>query len=359
MKKYLFILLMIVAVFSCKEKNGIFKGEVFIVDEPDIDTLVGSKVEIDGLYTGIVLAYDSLIFFLSDKYRSAFGCEGLVFNVGTGKQIASIIKFGKSTNEFISVYFSIQYEIVNNAVCAWFCDFNKKKNILVDLSDNSWKKTINLSGLEHEREAPAMRTFILNDSLLLIYNQGEDLFTSENQLLPPSYCVFNYITNKKIHSYEFFNSFKYNYEIPPQICLLTEDRIKPDRTKLAMAMRYTRQINILDIESGKTTGYRIKDFPDLDIVRDGGIPYSDLKTFYWGMSVDDDLIYIIMSDGVDSKWIDVFSWDGSLKRKLIFDTKYPYYSVALDPIHKYLYTIVIEDDDEKVYRYDVNYLYNK
>jgi hypothetical protein len=349
MKKYLFILLIIIAVFSCKEKNGIFKGEVFIVDEPDIDTLIGSKVEIDGLYTGNIFVYDSLMFFLSDKYHSAFGCLGLVFNIETGKQITQIVKLGKGPNEFMSAFFPTQYEIVNNAVGAWFCDFNKKKNVLVDLSDNSWKKIIDLSGLEHERDAPAMEFFVLNDSLIMIYNQGEEVYTSENWLLPPSYSIFNYITNKTIASYEIFNGFKYNPEIPPPMCLNSSDVLKTDKTKLVMAMVYTRQINILDIKSGKVKGYKVRNSLDLDITREWGS--SELETFYWRVDVDDDLIYAMM-DGV----IDVFGWDGSFRRRLKFDKRHPI-NIALDPVNKYLYIIALGDDDEEIYRYDVNYLY--
>jgi hypothetical protein len=304
-------------------------------------------VELDDIYTGTILAYDSLIFFLSDKYHSSFGCDGLVFNVKTGKQITSIVKLGGGPEDFISIFFPVQYETVNNAVGTWVWDYSKKKNVLVGLTDNSWKKIVDLSGLEHERNAPAVG-FVLNDSLTMIYNQGERLYTSENQLLPPSYSIFNYITNKTVASYEFFNGFKYNIEISPS-CLSSRDALKPDRTKLVMAMRYTRQINILDIESGKITGYKVKNSPELDIVREGGP--SNLKTFYWRVDVDDDLIYAMIN-----RTIDVYGWDGSFKRRLKFDKRRPI-DVALDPVNKYLYMIALEDDDEKIYRYDVNYLY--
>jgi hypothetical protein len=340
---------MIVVVFSCKKESSIFKGEVFIVDEPDIDTLIGSKVEIDGLYTGSIFAYDSLMFFLSEKYHSAFGCDGLVFNIETGKQITSIVKLGRGPEEFVTACFSLQYDIVNKVIGVWFYDYSKRKNVLVDLTDNSWEKIINLSGLEHERDAPAMRIFVLNDSLIMIYNQGEELYTSENWLSPPSYYIFNYITNKTVASYEFFNGFKYNTEISPPACLNSSDRLKIDRTKLVMAMRYTRQINILDIESGKITGYKVKNSPELDIVREGG--QSNLKTFYWRVDVDDDLIYAMIN-----RTVDVYGWDGSFKRRLKFDKRRPI-DIALDPVNKYLYMIALENDDEKIYRYDVNYLY--
>jgi hypothetical protein len=221
--------------------------------------------------------------------------------------------------------------------------------VLVSLADNSWKKVINLSDLEHERDMPAARIFNLNDSLLLIYNQGEKAFDLENKLLPPSYYLYNVNTNKSIATYEFYNSFEYNTEIPPQSCLYSDDKIKPDRTKLAMGMMYFRQINILDIKSGKTTGYRLKNSPDLDIVQERGT--SDLQNMYSSLRVDDEFIYAKLFDGT----IDVFTWDGSLKRKIKFD-KNPY-DVALDEVNKYLYTIVVEEDGEKIYRYDVNYLY--
>jgi hypothetical protein len=351
MKRYLIMLFLIAGFYSCKEKTPIFKGEVFIIDEPDIDTLYGSKVEIDGIYTGAIFVYDSLIMFKSEKYRAAFGCEGLVFNVKTGKQISSIVKVGQGPKDFVSPYFPSQYDTVNNGIGMWFYDYSKKKHVLVSLADNSWKKVINLSDLEHERSAPAMQIFIINDSLLLIYNQGEESFVSENILLPPSYYLFNINTNKSVAKYDFFNSFKYNTEIPPPMCLSTEDIMKPDRTQLAMGMMYARQINILDVKSGEITGYRLKNSPDLDVVREGGKQYSDLKYFYYNLRADNEFIYAKLGNGT----VDVFTWDGSLKRKLKFDKK-PY-DVALDEVNKCLYTIVVGKEDEEIYRYDVNYLY--
>jgi hypothetical protein len=118
-----------------------------------------------------------------------------------------------------------------------------------------------------------------------------------------------------------------------------------------MGMMYFRQVNILDIKSGKTKGYRVKNSQDLDIIRERGI--SDLQYIYSSLKVDNEFIYAKLFDGT----IDVFTWDGSLKRKLQFD-KEPY-DVALDEVNKYLYTIVVEEDGEKIYRYDVNYLYKQ
>ncbi|MDR2287277.1 MAG: hypothetical protein LBE04_07370 [Prevotellaceae bacterium] len=49
------------------------------------------------------------------------------------------------------------------------------------------------------------------------------------------------------------------------MCLYSMDKMKPDKTKIAMGLRYLRQINIMDIETGKVTGYRVKDTPDFNI----------------------------------------------------------------------------------------------
>jgi hypothetical protein len=57
----------------------------------------------------------------------------------------------------------------------------------------------------------------------------------------------------------------YNKRLMPPMCLYSMDKMKPDKTKIAMGLRYLRQINIMDIETGKVTGYRVKDTPDFNI----------------------------------------------------------------------------------------------
>ena len=151
--------------------------------------------------------------------------------------------------------------------------------------------------------------------------------------------------------------------------LYSWDRIKPDRTKLAMSMVYLGQINIMDIATGKITGYYIKDTHNFDVLRKHS--NFDMRFFYGQTLVDDDFIYGVLNDsedalingeyrfinGSDKTTLYVFDWNGNFKKVLILDKAME--SIALDPVNKQIYLLTNGAEDEEVYRYDVSYLYDK
>jgi hypothetical protein len=143
------------------------------------------------------------------------------------------------------------------------------------------------------------------------------------------------------------------------MCLYSHDRIKPDKTKLAMGMRYLRQINIMDVGTGEVTGYRVKGAPDFNILTER---YRKFVSYYLWICVDDDFIYgALNSKDKHNTAVDVFDWNGNFRTKLILDKKMANInSIALDPVNKYLYVLTTgKDTMEKVFRYDVNYLYSQ
>jgi hypothetical protein len=339
-------------IFSCEEKRSeIFKSEIVYVKMPVEDILSGSKIELDGIYTGSMIAHDSLLFFTSNKYPDYVG---LTFNIKTGKTISQSLMKGQGQGGFITPVLLEQLEI-DSSICLWVYDWGKNKCTMINLIDGSHVKEIDVSKLPNEREM-ITGVFILNDSLLLSYNQGEDLYFNRSTLLPPLYRILNYRKNSEIVVYEIYNQFKYNNDvIDPQSCLFSIDRIKPDKTKLAMPMERFRQINIMDIKTGKVKGYKIEDTPDFDILRKNS--QTEIKLYYTETKVDDELIYASIYDenGIS---IDVFDWEGNFKRVLILDLDNNEIScIALDRINKFIYALLVGEEGEIVYRYDVSYLY--
>ena len=52
-----------------QDKDTYFNGDITIIKAFDKDTLLCPiKIELEDIYTGSVLAYDSLLFFISSKY---------------------------------------------------------------------------------------------------------------------------------------------------------------------------------------------------------------------------------------------------------------------------------------------------
>jgi hypothetical protein len=194
--------------------------------------------------------------------------------------------------------------------------------------------------------------------LILAFNQGDDIY-HDGIVNPPLYQIFNYLTNEEVAKYEIYNSFRYNKSLGPAFCLYSQDRMKPDRTKIAMGLSYLRQINIIDIETGKVTAYRVKNTPDFDILTEN----SDFKnvSYYLWTCVDDDYIFALLSNNDQkSTVIDVFDWNGNFKNELVLDKGIlnPG-SISIDPVNKCLYIITEGKKEEVVYRYDVNFLYLK
>ena len=297
-----------------------------------------------------------------------------VFNSKTGKQISSIVKIGEGTDEYLATLTGYANQIeIENGICIWLFDHKKKRCVLIDWIDGNIRKEINVSSLSSSIES-SMKYFILNDSLLLVYNGGEAIFvdnmgTLEDYFNPPKYNVFNYKTGQWIMTYEPYNKFKYNTTMLAAMSLYSWDRIKPDRTKLAMSMVYLGQINIMDIATGKITGYYIKDTPNFDVLRKHS--NFDMRFFYGQTLVDDDFIYGVLNDsedalingeyrfinGSDKTTLYVFDWNGNFKKVLILDKAME--SIALDPVNKQIYLLTNGAEDEEVYRYDVSYLYDK
>jgi hypothetical protein len=369
------IILFCFFIISCGKKENIFKEEVIIVEKPlQADTLIGNLLKIDGIYTGYVGAYDSLIFFGSHKYADYFI---YVFNNKTGQQLSSIMKMGEGPDEFIvDIIGSADQIEIEDSICTWFFDDRRKKCVLITWLDGTIKKEINISALRSGLEYP-LKYFILNDSVLIAYNQGEAIFTDntgsmDDYFTPPKYHVFNYKNGRRIITYEPYNKFKYNEITDPQGCLFSWDNIKPDKTKLVMGMLYLGQINIMDIATGKITGYYIQDTPDFDVLR----KYSDFngEFFYSLIFVDDDFIYGAINEREDGimnnngygtgvrkgngkTTLYVFDWNGNFKKIIVLDKEQE--SIALDPVNKHIYVLTNGEDDEEVYRYDVKYLYAK
>jgi hypothetical protein len=352
-------LIFVISILSCGPEVEIFKGDIVVLEEPAIsDQLSGGELQfaesLQKVGRGSLCVYDSLIFLSAD---SLSGYCFFVYNTKTGELVDSIARKGIGANEFISASYSEQYHADSSGICLWFYDYEKSECSLVDLSNNFSQKQIGLSALENEREYPFGRIFVLNDSLLLAFSQGEDLYHNRN-LSPPLYHIFNYRTNEELTKYEFYNGFSYSKKLAPQMCLYSQDRLKPDRRKLAMGMRYLRQINIMDVETGKIRGYQVKGSPDFNILTKRSAKYH---SYYLWLCVDDDFIYgALNSKDEKNTAVDVFDWDGNFRKKLILDKKMSNInSIALDPVNKYLYVLTIENEKEKIFRYDVNYLYSK
>jgi hypothetical protein len=364
MKRYILILaISCVAFISCstESKQIYFNGEIIIVDcNVAPDTLYGKKINIDGLYTGNIWAYDTLIGFSSRKFPDY---EMNVFNVNTGKFLYSLCKKGLMTENFNNhrcvnqlVYEDFQQHL-------WIMKGDMKECVLLNLKTpgDVVKQKMDIS-IDTEFQHGLILTFILNDSLFLGNNQGEKIYERGGSFIPKAYHVYNARTKELIKSYKPYNAFVplsdefYNKDLHMSV-FSSMDRIKPnDNSKLAIGMLSMDQLNIMDIATGKIKGYRNKNSPDFSYLKD----IDDVKRYFLTLCVDDKYIYGLYysnGDSYEGNIVNVFDWDGNFIRKILLDKMVLSTFIALDPVNKYLYIDTLSEDDEEIYRYDVSYLY--
>jgi hypothetical protein len=358
------LLISCISVVSCIEENRkYFNGEIIVVDTGVIpDTLRGEKITIDGLYAGNMWAYDTLIGFLHHEFPDY--CMH-VFNVNTGKFIYPLCKRGPGPGEFPDITYTNQ-TVYEEQLYFWIRkESGRDECVLINLEkpDDMIKQKME-TRIETEFQFPFSFVFILNDSLFLANNQGEEQYQGKGSFIPPAYHIYNSRTKERLKSYKPYNGFvplsDRFYEMALYVdCYYSVDRIKPDKSKLVMAMELMDQINILDLTTGEVKGYKNKQSPDFSYLRS---ITDNLKAYYTDLCVDDRYIYGLYSvthrsgRNFDTNIINVFDWDGNFIKKIALDKVVLDYT--LDPVNKFIYINTLSEDDEEIYRYDLSYLYN-
>jgi hypothetical protein len=364
MRYYILAIFASLTVFiSCKEDYTYFHGKTVIIDvNVKPDTLYGKKIALDGIYTGNIWAYDTLIGFMSYKFPDY---HMHVFNVNTGEFLYPLCRRGTGPGEFPGTAITDQL-VYDEQIHYWIRkEFGRDECVLLNLEKpgDVVKQTVDMNFKTEFQDAYGY-VFILNDSLLLGCNYGERQYQGEGTFIPPTYYIYNYHTKEKIETYRMYNGFipvPGNFYNPMWFmsCYQSCDRIKPDNSKLAMGMCHMDQINILDLRTGELKGYRNKTSPDFSYLREP----NNYKLYYTDVFVDERYVYGWYHDTGNSfskkgdNIINVFDWDGNFIRKILLDK--PVLMLTLDPVNKYLYADVSEadKDEEEIYCYDLSYLY--
>ncbi|MDR3246006.1 MAG: TolB-like 6-bladed beta-propeller domain-containing protein [Prevotellaceae bacterium] len=353
MKKIYVICLLAFASCAENDERTYFNGEVTIIDiNVKPDTLRGKEIKLDGLFAGNMWAQDSLIGFIDHRFPDYFMH---VFNLYTGKFLYPLCRHGEGPGAFREITFTDQLVMADGQLHFWVRDDYGRKGgcILVNLEkpDNEVKQAMDIIVDDWKFYYSFSFVFILNDSLFLGNNQGEGEYEGKNPFIPPTYYIYNSRTKQKIRTYTLYNGFvsqpEYRGKSSPAEYFASMDRIKPDKSKLAMAMHLLDQINILDLTTGKIKGFRDKNSPDFEYLTHDP---ADFKRYYSNVCVDD--TYIYRNRG---RTVNVFDWNGNVVRKIILDKKA--IAATFDSVNKYLYAYV-GDEGEEVYRDDLSFYIN-
>ena len=143
--------------------------------------------------------------------------------------------------------------------------------------------------------------------------------------------------------------------IIPETFFESHSYIHPDGTKIAQAMFWLPQINIIDIPLGKVNGYRIEGGEGFSLFRTN---MQQAKYCYHRIQANKNYIFALWS-GVSPEEITietafskihVFNWDGKMVKKIKLEK--PIHELGLDVVNNLLYGY--NTNTEKLYRYNLN-----
>lgn len=357
------LLLNLLLMPSCsKSVDGeFFNGTIKDILEPlSNECLKGNRLVIEDIYTGNMGAFDTLIFFFSNKYPDDYMS---MFNTYTGNNLGFYCPKGGGPDDFYSISNMEQFVVENESVKLWINDFNKNKISLLNLSNSATTHHTELDDVidfgwrSSPYDTPFNFIFVCGDKLLY---KNSPIFNSvcESNYTPSKYSLYDHKNKRIVREYELYKQPVYNLNkiIENGDYLHSIDRIKPDNKKIAMGMWMFPQINILDIETGELKGFRINKDIDFNYVIN---THKKLRLYYKAISVDDTYIYALYSDAfiedglegyrAPANKIHIFDWNGNFVRKITLDQKI--LAMTLDPVRKYLYCINTEDI---IYYYDLS-----
>ena len=350
-----------VAFFSCTNQvdKELFNGEIHDIDAKNtIDKdVIAKHVPLEGDYTGTIAVYDSLLVCWEPTYQDYLFN---VFNVDTGKEIGYFCPKGQGPDEFANANFIYQFLRRNNDVVALF-DGDWQSWAFWNLTKSCQTgKTVYDTIVSH-RSVSNLFFFYLPDGDILhvIPSQGAELHETT---MP--YCEQQHLYNdqkiRKIPIYKRESLHGEWAERPVSRFFNTWDALKPDGTKLVQAMSYLPQLNIIDITTGRVTGYREKGGSDYSLLQK---QTKKVTRYYTSVQADDRYIYAAYwgkeswedrpgSSLPTFNLIHVFDWEGHLLYRLHTDQSF--YINWLDTVRNRLYTRDWNTDE--IYYLDLNEL---
>ena len=354
--RYFFLCFIIVISFSCNNTSDskYFNGDiVFFEDNLQLENLIGEEVILDGLYTGRMDVYDSLVFMQHFIYPGYFIA---VFNHYTGKHLGNFIPKGNGPNEYIDLSWIYQFFYEDGHLKGLLYSFYRKKLIIWDITESLFTNVTHASQIDFQNnDAKSVLggyMFFSSNEYLIANVKNFDSPNLPNQ----TYHKIDYVTQETIQTYSFYNKpinnndnvFNALYHHIP-----ISHNIRG--TKLSSAMAILHQINILDIETGILKGFRMNHSPNFRNIID---QRQEIKFHFLSITADTQYIYALYVGEITNiksgfpygRFIYVFDWNGKFVRKLHLDKEASH--IGIDAKNKVL--LIKDDNTDEIYKYNLN-----
>ena len=347
-------------LFNCVGGNheAWFNGEILFIKNLDrTDTLIGNQIILDTSAFGMIAVYDSIGFLYRPTERDfQYRC----FNLKNGMEIHKFFPLGNDKNEFHNVTPILQYYQDGERLLSPFVAVNEEVFGFFDVTNSliagktMLDTVFRLRWKEHYIE-PFIFVFGLSKTTILAKEQPVRNVLNEHRYTTPKYLKIDLRRKRNLVSKTFSpynelyieNAGQFNRNL-----LLSFDKIKPDRKKVAICMQYVNQVNILDIETGKMFGARLPMNNKNLHNKSAGFELQ-----YLHADVDDDYIYALRFDNKPRKVpevpngniINVFDWKGNFVRRVYLSERVSY--ISLDSQRKYLYGV--DNKEGKIFRFNI------
>ena len=338
-----------------------FNGEIQYFDDSQkmVKNVTSKSVSLDGIPTGMIAVYDSILICWSSEYSGRFF---YIINLDSGKEIGFFCEKGRGPKETISVNPIYQLFLKENELCTYLWAYNESRLFLWNINQSIEKgMTVYDTIISYDKNRYRFLFYQPEDALFV--NRPSD-FLNREEVTTPFYEKRTINSKEVIQDYRIYKKplLRSSDVAKLERSFYTWDVIKPDGTKIAQAMRHLPQINILDTHTGDIVGFRMRNSPDfsfLDKVAD--IKWRD--EYYINIHADNNYIYATYwgkepwSGRIDDGFpfvniIHIFDWNGKQLYELVTDRSF--FHVWVDQIRNRLYTIDMNNDD--VYYIDLNEL---
>jgi hypothetical protein len=350
----------VIGLFNCCNNNkdrDYFNGDIRYFDtNREIVNVASKSVKLEGVYSGSIAAYDSLLIFW---YPASQGNFYSIFNVDTGEELGSFCEKGQGPREVSSVNCIFQVFKKENDIMTLLYAHNEGRLFFWNIN-----RSVEKGQTVYDTIVPYK-----NNRIFSLYYQSENILFAnkpsdiENEAVStPYYEKRTIYTNELIQNYPIYkkSSLQSGNAAAGQLRFFfyTWDAIKPDGSKIAQAMWHLPQINILDTNTGDVVGYRMKNGPNFSLLetdlKSMNVYYNTIQAdnnyiyaTYWGKEMWNDRMLPFINT------IHVFDWNGKLLYEIVTDRSF-FRSMWLDQVRNRIYTIDVKTDD--VYYLDLNEL---
>lgn len=371
------LLLLLCSCFSCENnyEDPYFIGEITVVKDAvkKTDILYPEKIVLNGAYYGSPAAYDSLLFFCNYKQT---GCFFDVFNLKDGSLAGGFVPKGQGAGEVVAISPVYQFYKENDELKTLLFAPNERKLFLWNISQSLQRNETIYDAvipydwtLEHTSTSGRYKTSsiynnisVMNNEEILAYVPARSTTIEFTASTLPHYQLRTLYSNELIRNYPVFKEYIASVNSPRFFS--SSDCLKPDKSKIAQAMYFMPQINIIDLASGEVKGYRLD--------KSVKWPFNDKNTdiletpaYYTALQVTDQYIFALYSEGKGSEAkrphiLHIYNWEGELIRKI--DLKGEFVAdMVIDPVNNLLYTsnqtYPYEDCTDNIFCYDLNVLF--